>query len=137
MIKIDFESIKTRDEAIKWAIDSGYAGNKTEAAWWLSKNIPKESYFQKKIMKYLEGLKSSGEDIFFWKEQAGPYQRKGIPDIIVCLKGNFIALEVKRPYIGRPSPLQNETIGKIKAAGGKAALVSTAGDVKKLFEELI
>lgn len=132
-MKIDYEAIKSKDKAVKWAIENGLAPNKTEANKWLNRNIPKESYFQDKILYYLKELKADGEAIFFWKEQAGTYQRKGIPDIIVCYKGQFIGLEVKRPYIGQLSPLQRQTIASIRSAGGLAETVSTVGDVKRVL----
>lgn len=43
--------------------------------------------------------------------------RSGIPDLIVCYLGRFIAFELK-DNIGKPSTLQLEWARKIQAAGG-------------------
>ena len=40
------------------------------------------------IRKYLATV----PECFFWKEHGGQYGTAGIPDIIVCHKGRFIAL---------------------------------------------
>lgn len=52
----------------------------------------------------------------------GGFQRAGIPDIIICLKGKFVALELKTE-IGKPSALQNYNIAKIKQSGGQAYIL--------------
>lgn len=51
----------------------------------------------------------------------GQFTKAGIPDLLVCCNGHFLAIELKAPN-GRPSPLQLHTIEEIKKAGG-AALV--------------
>jgi hypothetical protein len=68
------------------------------------------------ILRYLRTLPGT----FCWKEHVGAYGTAGIPDIIVCFRGQFVALEVKQPG-GKTTPLQTATIAKIKAAGGAAA----------------
>ena len=45
------------------------------------------------ILRYLHSLPGS----FCWKEHGGPYGTNGIPDIICCYHGRFVALEVKTP----------------------------------------
>lgn len=52
----------------------------------------------------------------------GGYQRSGIPDLIICLKGEFIAVELKNEE-GKPSPLQLYNIDKIKQSGGQAFIL--------------
>jgi len=48
---------------------------------------------------------------------------RGDADLIICIKGLFIALELKRRG-GRSSKLQDHKLAKINAAGGYAAVVS-------------
>ena len=73
-------------------------------------------------------------ECFFWKEHGGQYGTAGIPDIIVCHKGRFIALEAK---VGKnkPTKLQAATIDQIKRAGGTAAVVYSVEDVKAVMSE--
>jgi hypothetical protein len=51
------------------------------------------------------------------KIAGGPYQKPGISDLLVCLSGRFIAIEVKRPG-HHPTPLQVDFIKQVQAAGG-------------------
>lgn len=89
-----------------------------------------EAALIQKIRKYLATVPAC----FFWKEHGGMYGTAGIPDVIVCYKGRFIALEAK---VGsnKPTKLQAATIEQIKAAGGKAAVVYNVEDVKTVIEE--
>ena len=66
---------------------------------------------------------------FCWKEHGGPYGTNGIPDIICCYRGRFVAFEVKTEK-GRPSRLQDAVIRQIGRAGGLALIVRSVEDVK-------
>lgn len=91
----------------------------------------KESWYQAKIIKW---LKDTYPGAFVWKAAAGPYSRGGIPDICAIIDGKFYGFEVKRPQNGRISPLQEQTIKKIKAAGGIAAVVNFPEDCQRIIE---
>ncbi|NFA43927.1 VRR-NUC domain-containing protein [Clostridium botulinum] len=67
---------------------------------------------------------------WFFKHWAGPYSVSGIPDIICCIKGRFVGLEIKAEG-GHPSPLQLRTVDLINESGGIALIV-----YPKNFEEL-
>ena len=88
----------------------------------------KESQLIQNIRKYLATL----PECFFWKEHGGQYGTAGIPDIIVCYKGRFIALEAK---VGRnqPTRLQAATIDQIRRAGGTACVVRSVDEVKEIM----
>jgi len=72
---------------------------------------------------------------FFWKEHGGAYGTSGIPDIIVCYRGRFLGLEVKQPG-NRLSRLQEIALERIRAAGGCAHMVTSAGEVKGIIKKL-
>lgn len=59
------------------------------------------------------------------KVHGGPYQIAGVPDLIGCVAGKFIALEVKMPNGGDPTEIQKIQISRIKKAGGYARAVRT------------
>ena len=82
------------------------------------------------IKKYLATV----PETFAWKEHGGQYGTAGIPDIIVCHRGHFIALEAK---VGKnqPTKLQIVTIEQIRKAGGTAAVVRSVEDVKVALAE--
>ncbi len=59
---------------------------------------------------------------------------KGVPDLLVCLDGIFVAIEVKSPR-GRLSADQSEQLDKISAAGGVALVVRSVEELSKaLFD---
>lgn len=88
-----------------------------------------ESEITKSILKYLKTLPRC----FFWKEHGGIYGTSGIPDIIVCIDGRFIALEVKTQK-GKTTPLQNAAIRKIRSSGGFAFVVRSMEEAKNAID---
>lgn len=83
------------------------------------------------IMRYLKTIPMC----FAWKQHGGMYGVAGLPDIICCIGGRFVAFEVKTPS-GRLTKLQEITIRKIKAAKGEAYKVTSIGDVKEILDSL-
>lgn len=103
-----------------------------EAEGFLMSHIPKESYYQSRIISY---LKEHYPDAFVWKAAAGPYSRQGIPDVCVVISGRYYGFEIKRPYIGVLSQIQKQTIERIRAAGGIAEVVCFPEDVGRVIEQ--
>lgn len=93
--------------------------------------LPKESYYQERIIQAVRELYPAA---FVWKAAAGPYSRQGIPDVCAIIDGQFYGFEVKRPYIGRLSKIQEQTIKAIWEAGGRAAVVSWAEQALEVIE---
>lgn len=83
------------------------------------------------IMRYLKTV----PDCFCWKQHGGQFSVAGLPDIICCIGGRFVAFEVKTPS-GKLTKLQEITIRKIKAAKGNAYKVTTLQEVKEIIETL-
>lgn len=81
----------------------------------------RETRRQRKIRKGLEKEFPGSQ----WKKiHGGWFQDAGILDLIGCVRGLYIELEVKEPD-GELSVLQEERIKDIKAAGGTASEVVT------------
>ena len=74
-------------------------------------------------------------DCFAWKTHGGPYGTAGIPDIIACIGGRFVAFEVKT-QCGKLTKLQEITLQRIKEAKGNAFTVTSVDEVKKILENL-
>ena len=92
---------------------------------------PLESSITKSILKYLRGL----DRCFAWKEHGGMYGAAGIPDVICCYQGQFLAFEVKRPG-NKPTAIQKATIDKMRQAGGKVYIVHSVGDVREIIGQI-
>ena len=91
----------------------------------------KESDIVKAILKYLTTV----PNCFSWKEHGGMYGTAGIPDIICCYCGRFVAFEVKTET-GKLTKLQEATIRKIKKAQGQAFKVTSVEEVKQILEHM-
>lgn len=92
----------------------------------------KESAVQKKIIDYLHSIGA-------WTVKTIQCNKAGVPDILCCYKGRFVALEVKRDNyakINETSELQQRTIKQIIAAGGVAGVVTCVTEVKELLDGL-
>ena len=74
---------------------------------------PLESKIQKDIIKYLKTV----PNLKYIKKDAGAYSTSGISDLLICYRGQFIAIEVKRPG-EHPTPLQLKFLNDILMAGG-------------------
>ena len=90
-----------------------------------------ETTVVKSIKRYLSAL----PECFFWKEHGGMYGTAGIPDIIACVDGRFIAFEVKTET-GRLTKLQEVTLGRIRDAGGRAYMVRSTAEVAGILKEI-
>ena len=77
-----------------------------------------EKTFENEIKKFLNKLPNT----WYFKVWSGPYSKSGIPDIIACINGQFVALEVKAEN-GKASELQKRNIRLINECKGKAYIV--------------
>lgn len=89
-----------------------------------------EKLFETKVKGFLK--KEGAWFIKYWG--GGEFTKAGIPDILACVNGVFLAIEVKSAT-GKPSKLQLYTIDEIKLAGG-VALVLYPKDFDK-FKSLV
>lgn len=89
-----------------------------------------EKIFENEIKKFLSSLPNT----WYFKYWAGPYSKSGIPDIIACVNGHFVGIEVKAPN-GHASELQKRNVKLIQDANGEAYIVYPK-DFEKLKQEL-
>jgi penicillin-binding protein-related factor A (putative recombinase) len=85
-----------------------------------------------KILKYLK----TQDKCYCFKEHGGSYGSAGIPDIICCYHGRFVAFEVKTEK-GKTTKLQEVNIRNIREACGVALVVRSLDEVKDALKELI
>ncbi len=86
----------------------------------------KEQVLQAKIQKYIKAI--GGYVI-----KTITSNRAGIPDLLCCVKGRFIGIEVKAQQ-NKPSPLQLANITMIEAAGGLGLVAHSVEEVKNYLE---
>lgn len=125
------DQFQSKAEAIAYIRAEKGCATVKDAEKYLFEHLPKESHYQKKIMDF---LKKNYPDGVVWKEAAGAYSQQGIPDITFIRNGRYYGFEVKRPYIGVLSKIQEQRIKQIRAAGGVAEVVCFPEEVKKILE---
>ena len=79
--------------------------------------IAAEKNFENRIKAFLED-----EGCWFVKFFANAYTKSGIPDILCCCNGYFVAVEVKASN-GKPSELQKMNVRKINEINGFAVIL--------------
>lgn len=71
-------------------------------------------------------------EAYFFFPPANGYGRAGIPDVVACINGGFLAVECKAGK-GRTTALQDRELAHIQDAGGKALVVyGTPEDLQRL-----
>lgn len=93
--------------------------------------MPKEQNIQTSIMSYISSI--GGLPIKF--NNMGIYAKAGVSDILACIKGRFVAIEVKRPG-NKPSAVQLQFITAVNSIGGLAFWADNLQDVKDKLKEL-
>lgn len=88
-----------------------------------------ERSFQSRVIKDLKKV----EGLYFFKKEAAAI--RGLPDILICYQGKFVAWELKRDARAKPSVLQSYNVDRINACGG-VALVVYPENYRKAFLDL-
>lgn len=88
-----------------------------------------EAKVKQQVRRMLDDL-----EIYYFFPPANGYGRAGIPDIIGCVLGRFIAIECKAGK-GKTTALQDREIERIRDAGGFAFVVNETNQ-DELKEEL-
>ncbi len=91
--------------------------------------MAKEKQFEQKVKKFLEE-----QHCWVLKTWSNGVQREGIPDLLVCCDGYFVAVELKAET-GKPSKLQLWNIEKIREADGIAIVLYP--DMFEQFQHMI
>ena len=62
-------------------------------------------------------------DAYFFMPPGSGYGRAGIPDVVGCVRGKFLAIECKAGK-GKTTALQDRELNAIRAAGGMAWVIN-------------
>jgi len=85
--------------------------------------------------KVVDVIKKNGAYYFF--PATGGYGRSGVPDIVCCYRGMFVAIECKAGS-NKPTALQEAEMYKIGQAQGFVLIVNedNVPDVQKVFDTI-
>lgn len=76
-----------------------------------------EKTFENKVKTYIRAIGG-----YAVKYHGNAYSTNGTPDLLCCIGGRFVALEIKAEN-GRPTKLQEWTIRQIRQSGGIAMIL--------------
>lgn len=88
-----------------------------------------EKRIENKIKRYLDSIGA-----YYIKTHGNMFSKAGTPDILACIKGRFVGIEVKQPG-GVVSKLQEANIRLIQNAGGVAFVADSLEEAKRHLEE--
>lgn len=80
-----------------------------------------ETRFKERCQKDIKELRQAGGRIWVVKIQLVAV--RGVPDLLLCVNGDFWAIELKKDEKSQPDELQNYRLKEIKEAGGVALCV--------------
>lgn len=91
-----------------------------------------EKNFENKVKAFLDS-----EGVWWVKFLGCGMTRAGVPDLLCCVNGRFVAVELKAAK-GKPSELQVRELQRIRKAGGFADVLYPKDfeDFKRLVREL-
>ena len=77
------------------------------------------------------------EGVYYFFPATHGYGRSGVPDVICCVAGKFLAIECKAGA-NKPTALQVHEIEQIRSAGGVAVVVNEANwdSVREIIRKL-
>lgn len=74
--------------------------------------MPAEKNFENRIKRYLDS-----KGVWYVKYFSNGFTRRGVPDLLCCVKGIFLAIEVKAEG-GKVSEFQVRELERIELSGG-------------------
>lgn len=93
-----------------------------------------ESSIQREIIKWLDDLTKEGLPVLCIRLLSS--SKAGYPDLILCIKGRFVGIELKTPQTRKKtSKLQDEKLKLIKNAGGLSYVAISLEEVQKIVSE--
>lgn len=92
-----------------------------------------ESSLRRACMRWLKTQPASY--IWYVKYPGGPFSRSGVPDLLLCVGGRFVAVELKTET-GRLTPMQQREASRIARAGGVVATVRSVAHLESLVAAL-
>lgn len=88
-----------------------------------------EKRIEHQIRQYLDSLGA-----WHIKTHGNMFSKAGTPDVLACVNGRFVAIEVKQPG-GRVSPLQKAHLKLIRQAGGVAFVAYSLEETKEYLKK--
>lgn len=90
----------------------------------------------------VKAVRKRWSNVWIFHPVGSPYQATGVPDLLICVDGLFVGMEIKNPRPGespehttsRVTPGQRAQIRAINRAGGTAGAVTSVEEAVALVE---
>lgn len=92
--------------------------------------MPKESGLKQRVADMLR----SCDDVWLVKISGEGGGRNGVADLLLCVRGHFVALELKTNT--KPTRLQRHELAKVRRAGGVALVARSVPEVAAIIAEI-
>jgi hypothetical protein len=94
--------------------------------------VPRESALQAAVIEYLRG-----RDTYVYNAGGSASSAKGTADLLVCYRGRFVHLELKRPEGSYcETTVQQIRRRQVKNAGGVGTVVTSIEDVVVVLRQI-
>lgn len=100
---------------------------------------PTEKDLQRACMDYVKKLEKAGHPIMCMNIGASAYNRSGRSDLILCINGRFVAIELKngRNNSYKPTPLQLKFISVVEQCNGMGVVIYTIKEFKEYVDAIL
>lgn len=96
------------------------------------------------VRKMVKAIEKAHPEAFCTKIHGGPYQRSGLPDLLVVIDGRLAALEAKAPAPGesdehareRVTEIQQATLDEMARAGVLTRVVISVDEAVRAADDL-
>jgi len=85
------------------------------------------------VDKIVKALRERG--VWVYKTHGGAYTRAGVPDLLLCVDGWFVGMEIKLPGC-QPTKRQQYEHDQIQAAGGVAIVITSTDEALATVDRL-
>ena len=95
-----------------------------------------EKDLQTRCLRHVKALQQKGVPIIAINQHGSAFSSRGVPDLLMCINGQFIAAELK---VGNntPTPLQADYLDRIHRAGGQAHVVYDLETFEKVINDAL
>lgn len=102
---------------------------------------PLEKSVQKSVIAFLQlrgafVIRTNSGGVKFGDQFVKFNSARGCSDLLVCYRGRWLALEVKRDEKAVPTDEQEAFLAEVKRAGGVAQVVRSIDDAKVILDQI-
>lgn len=91
----------------------------------------REKQLQDECVRYL-----TERGIYHTVTHGNAFERRGRPDLLICYRGRFVGVELKKGPGDSPTPLQKKHLREIRESGGIGVWLTSLEELKDLLSSI-